>query len=133
MVHRKEVHDSTVKMCVYCILHKNVCKFGGMCWYRHEQQRITPQEDEYTILKCNSCGIRFKTNIDLMRHRKAFHPQTVSRCNNFDQRKCELYDNDCWYNYSHVGKNMIVQDVNHGGSSIIGQCNIANLDKSQNI
>ena len=74
MNHRKEIHIDTIKLCKYFLEER--CEFpDSVCWFRHdykEKEKVHTQ-----VIKCGLCVKTFKTQFNLMYHRKESHEDIV--------------------------------------------------------
>ena len=95
MNHRRTEHPSKRK-CRYFL--KNNCNFDGdTCWYRHEFESKVDEEKQTPNFPCNECDHAFEHRSDLMKHKKTFHPDKVSKCREFLLGKCNSDENNCWF------------------------------------
>ena len=105
MMHRKNKHSSIVKKCNW--FRNGSCSYtDNMCWYSHD---LTSEELQH---KCRFCGNCFNSKSELMAHRKSHHSQTVAKCRNYVNGKCN-FGLECWYEHGQQieGQSLDFQEV----------------------
>ena len=86
MVHRKEKHKE-VKNCLYYSI--GTCVFSDeVCWYQHNPTSLTA--DIITEYKCSMCEKIFLFKPGFMKHRKNYHPDSISVCEKYENDNCHF-------------------------------------------
>ena len=49
--------------------------------------------------KCNTCEKEAKSIIELMNHKKEYHPLTVNGCKKFKLNQCFRTNEQCWFSH----------------------------------
>ena len=108
MDHRKAVHPSQ-KVCRY--FQKGTCYWKEeKCWYKHLLE-TSPQLEELFPYSCQECDTVFKTQSELIKHKKHKHRNSVSKCRDYMQGKCDRDENSC--GFLHDEKNMETEQDFH--------------------
>ena len=98
MNHRKTDHPSN-RICRY--FRNDECDFDAeTCWYRHEVKTVPSGRKALPRFQCNECDDEFGSQSVLMTHKKAKHPDKISKCKDFSQGKCKEDGNSCWFEHS---------------------------------
>ena len=94
MNHRRALHPSQ-KICRY--FRKGTCYWKDeQCWYKHILE-TNPELDQLFPHSCQECDTVFKTQSELLKHKKQKHKNSVSRCRDYLQGKCERDENSCGF------------------------------------
>ena len=94
MDHRKIEHPSK-RLCRY--FKEGTCIFENeKCWWRHSSKLEEPLENLFPH-NCQGCEMIFKTQNEMMKHKKREHRHLVSKCQKFMQGICDLNENSCWF------------------------------------
>ena len=97
MIHRKVEHPETVAACRNNLEGK--CRYeADLCWWNH-------RKGEETKIECFFCDEIFKTKTQVMNHRKKEHLKTVKPCLQFQAKKCQYNDNECWFKHGNIVEN----------------------------
>ena len=97
MNHRKTDHPSN-RICRY--FRNDECDFDAeTCWYRHEVKTVPSGRKALPSFQCNECDDEFGSQSVLMTHKKAKHPDKISKCKDFSQGKCKEDGNTCWFEH----------------------------------
>ena len=96
MNHRKKEHPSK-RVCRY--FKEGTCIFEDEeCWWNHfpknEQSNL-----EIFSHPCQQCDTFFKTQTELLKHKKIKHSSTSSKCWDFMNGTCELSENSCLFRH----------------------------------
>ena len=100
MIHKKQEHEKTVKICKY--FQQGKCAFDDtVCWYNHSiRDKCAPQS--LSEFKCNICGKIFKLKCEFMKHRKLEHNEFVEVCRYNKDNFCRFKDEECWFKHSDI-------------------------------
>ena len=90
MTHTKISHVDKAKHCLNFL--EGTCSYNDNCWFLHDQ-KVRESDPGFN---CNYCDRRFKTKIQLMRHKKQDHIQNVARCSN-ENKNCKFGFENCWF------------------------------------
>ena len=114
MKHRKNVHPSNKK----CKNFKDgSCVYGKECWYIHEEELMDVDESFSETKKgaecfsCNCCDETFDTKNILMKHKKEYHRENVSKCELFKAGNCGRLDSSCWFIHEKETAKVLVKDT----------------------
>ena len=76
------------------------CEFPDIvCWFRHdykEKEKVQAQ-----VIKCGLCVKTFKTQSNLMYHRKECHENILKLCRKFGNGECS-FGEQCWYKHTAI-------------------------------
>jgi uncharacterized C2H2 Zn-finger protein len=98
MKHRKWEHSDIIKRCKF--YRKGICGYeDDICWFSHDDFVKLDSSHQMEEFKCRFCEQVFQEKSDFMVHRKKNHPQTVSKCGDYLQKKCNYSDFECWYKH----------------------------------
>ena len=93
MKHKKKKHTDKVSSC-WKFVDGN-CSFGDeKCWFNHNSKSNN--------FKCSICDEHFKTQSDLMKHRKSGHADLIKECKNANA--CP-FKKHCWYKHEEIDNN----------------------------
>ena len=93
MTHRKSYHSATVAVCRNFLT--GTCGYtADACWWNHQAREISSD------VKCFVCSKVFKTNFEMMNHKKITHSDSIQMCTKFLQGNCQFQDNFCWFKHS---------------------------------
>ena len=94
MNHKKKEHTQKVKSCWH--FSSGLCPFGDQkCWFAHSSK-----ENEIPILNehtCSLCDKVFRSQGDLLHHRKRKHGSHVPSCEKFKDGLCIYGPENCWF------------------------------------
>ena len=76
---------------------KDECNFGDKCWYVHSQESKLVSSKDSKQFTCNVCELAFKTNSDLMTHKKIHYSKIP--CQKFIHGECTRDVDTCWYQH----------------------------------
>ena len=93
MKHKKNMHSEKVSICWK--FATGTCDYGAQnCWFSHvKSQNIL----ESVNFECNSCKKVFKSQSDLLRHKKQEHAHLVPLCRNRKNDTCTFGTLKCWF------------------------------------
>ena len=113
--HRKSKHGETVAICRKYL--EGRCPFSiEKCWWNHKQMG----ETKASSFNCYVCSETFGTKTNMMQHRKRYHRELVSKCNNFSQNKCIFAETSCWF--LHEEKEMEISGSHQNEKKEMNDC-----------
>ena len=89
MVHRKNDHYNTVAVCRNGLS----CEYLDKCWWKHKK------DAGKNLIECYYCKESFKTQNEVMKHRKTKHIKTVKNCSKFANMNCMRNEESCWFRH----------------------------------
>ena len=96
MKHNKDIHKENLSVCWN--YEKGTCYYND-CWFSHEQQQFNETTSKF---KCKFCESKFRTENEVLKHRKLVHTEKVPLCKNLVKGFC-YFGNRCFF----------VHDKNH--------------------
>ena len=93
MHHTKYIHPDKVQDCLNYI--EDFCSFGENCWFNHNEL-LKISESSF---KCNFCENKFKTKLQLMKHKKSNHVTLITQCK-YENKNCRFGSEKCWFIHS---------------------------------
>ena len=107
--HKKIEHTDNVNSCWN--YSTGTCTYGEKdCWFIHKGKSSVPE------FKCKICDEPFCNRLELQKHRKRRHPNTIQTCRNvLNGGKC-IYDKHCLLKNVENEKNEVENVKKKGGN-----------------